>query len=526
MRAAVAVLQTPPMPPPPPSPPPAPPISPPPLPPPWSPHQTLPLAWYRHGHFDLASRTWPNAGTGAPLHTASLSGDGLHAVTSAGHGAVNDITALHGSPADSVNFGRVIQHQFTICSAARYTSESTDEQKRIFNGDLFNFFHSHYNGRPGVSFYSRFMTPLRSRVSPATNWLVMCGTNVGARTQLANGQSVGSGGTDGSGVTGLRINSGLFMPGQASSFAVAELIVWDRSLSEAEMRIESDRLHHLILGNPAPDPPPPPPPSMPSPPSPPPSLPLPPAPPPPPASPPLFNSCTDWCVHNSSECFDGVKILTIGGAKRPVLCLFDGFRGIDTVLVSNGTRTTRHTDPNSCPAGTDIWVPRTAGLVSKVVAAYGPPSYLVGLYSIWPGGCTDCEHHAMSSEQPVQADHWTTVGPSTGAPAEPWFVRARPRREPSGDYTAGCWLGSESSGGADSEGLLLQDYRCNFGFSAYVCSSNAWADAPPPPSPPLPSPPPPRPPPLPPFAPHYPSCTEWCTVGGECSDAQRLVRVC
>ena len=43
----------------------------------------------------------------------------------------------------------------------------------------------------------------------------------------------------------------------------------------------------------------------------------------------------------------------------------------------------------------------------------------------------------MNSDSPEQAAHWTSVGPSTGAAASPWFLRNEPFREPSGDYYGG-----------------------------------------------------------------------------------------
>ena len=48
----------------------------------------------------------------------------------------------------------------------------------------------------------------------------------------------------------LGINVGTGMPGQESDFAVAEVIVWDRGLSAAEMYAVSGHLMHNVLGVP------------------------------------------------------------------------------------------------------------------------------------------------------------------------------------------------------------------------------------------------------------------------------------
>jgi len=239
----------------------------------------MPFAWFRHGEFDIATGIWADAsGTfGLP---AILSGSGLTLVTEKGHGAVNEVTAIHGTQEEgSIKFGHVIRSEFTLCSVTRYTSADAGRKKRILNGEGLlpgqkSWYHGHWNGRAGISYYGGFVTSTANKLADDTDWLVMCGTNRHAANLLANGAEAG---VDGQGDIDLRINSGWGMPGEASDFAVAELIVWDRALSEAEMRIESDRLHHLILGNPAPDPPPPPPP--PSPPTPPLAPPLPPSPP-------------------------------------------------------------------------------------------------------------------------------------------------------------------------------------------------------------------------------------------------------
>ena len=129
---------------------------------------------------------------------------------------------------------------------------------------------------------------------------------------------------------------------------------------------------------------------------------------------------------------------------------------------------------------------------------------LVGVYGT-TNGCGGCKDYAMNSDEPMQAAVWTSVGPSTGAPAWPWFLRATPHSEPNGDYTAGCWLQNvhkptalDPIGGIDQHGLRFNDLSCRASREDYVCSSNAWpstravlAARPPPRLPPRMSPPPP-----------------------------------
>ena len=219
-----------------------------------------------------------------------------------------------------------------------------------------------------------------------------------------------------------------------------------------------------------------PPPSPPTPPSPPPPLPSPPTPP----FPPAYSSCTDACVVGGL-CEDGQRHILVGSSVREVTCVMDGSRGLD-ITVASGLETRRYTDANSCPAGMDIWVPRTLALVNKVFDQFGDAAQLVGIYGTADGACGGCTNAAMNSDEPSQAAHWSSVASSTGAPAEPWFMRAVPYSEPNGDYTSGCWLGHRS---VDSEGIQMNDYDCNYVYTSYLCSTNKWT----PPSPPSPPPP-------------------------------------
>eukprot|EP00965_Chrysotila_dentata_P247496 6207783-Pleurochrysis_carterae.AAC.1 len=102
-------------------------------------------------------------------------------------------------------------------------------------------------------------------------------------------------------------------------------------------------------------------------------------------------------------------------------------------------------DPNSCPEGMHIWVPRTEKISEGAHAKFGyTATRLFGIVGSGPpplnywkncGGCTD---FAMNSDTPEQSAFWTSIGPRTGGPAEPWFLRKHPYREPTGDYFNGC----------------------------------------------------------------------------------------
>merc|ERR1712091_44750 len=72
---------------------------------------------------------------------------------------------------------------------------------------------------------------------------------------------------------------------------------------------------------------------------------------------------------------------------------------VDVLTVTSGQRTCRHTDANSCPAGWDLWVPRSYAHAAAVRAAVNDQRYLnvVGVYRE-QNGCGACTGTAMNSD--------------------------------------------------------------------------------------------------------------------------------
>ena len=205
-------------------------------------------AWYCPGEYDLISLLWLDcSGNG---NWALLSGTGFEKVVGKGNGAYNNVSALHGTTKSTIRFGthnNVIQSEFTVCSVTRYTGGGP--QGRILQASI-DWLHGHFAGLAGVAFYGKWVTaktPTPGNVRPNTNWLVMCGTNAGAGSQLklANGKSVGTA-EGGGGDASLWVNGGQFAgsyPGnEASHFAIAEVVVWSRGLTNAEMTAASNYL--------------------------------------------------------------------------------------------------------------------------------------------------------------------------------------------------------------------------------------------------------------------------------------------
>ena len=106
---------------------------------------------------------------------------------------------------------------------------------RILNAGGRNWFHAHHGGRAGVAHYNGWATSYSYIVTPNTDWVLMCSDGA-SKVRLYTARGVldnGNGDKRSSdGVTGLYING---ETSEKSDFAVAELITWDRPLSEVEM---------------------------------------------------------------------------------------------------------------------------------------------------------------------------------------------------------------------------------------------------------------------------------------------------
>ena len=141
-----------------------------------------------------------------------------------------------GTTSSAIAFGAVIKSEFTVCSVTRYTGGA---KKAILQGST-NWLHGHWSGHAGVAYYHGWKTPTQDNVSPDTDWVVMCGTNAGSQLKLVNGVDVGTE-TGGTGDQSLFVNAG-FAANEKSNFAIAELIVWPRGLTDEEMRRASNHL--------------------------------------------------------------------------------------------------------------------------------------------------------------------------------------------------------------------------------------------------------------------------------------------
>jgi hypothetical protein len=180
-------------------------------------------------------------------------------------------------------------------------------------------------------------------------------------------------------------------------------------------------------------------------------------------------ACLGAC--SGTNCHDGMKTVTIEGETREVFCTYEVINGKTygfDAQVYHGHRTYRRTDRNSCPTGTDIWVPRSKSVLEAVFRQFGSNANGMGIYRT-SNGCGGCTGHAMVSGGEQTRRGWTSVA----AVPEPWFLRSVRYGEPNGDYSANCWLGAW---GRDGHGAHFNDLNCGYSYTTYVCSTNPeWA---------------------------------------------------
>ena len=177
---------------------------------------------------------------------ATLSGS-VSATTVSGHGASEPVAALSGTGAAGIQFGTSLSSgSYSVCSLQRYTGTPYG---RVLQGGDGNWLHGHYSSTRGLGHYGTWMTSASTSHGTLTDWLVYCGTAASNGQQLANGMNVRSGSSTGGATSSLHVGgTGEHGGSQPSSWAFAELMIWNRNLDAYELRAASDYLM-LKLGS-------------------------------------------------------------------------------------------------------------------------------------------------------------------------------------------------------------------------------------------------------------------------------------
>lgn len=160
-------------------------------------------------------------------------------VTTTGNGAKGQVRAVTGTTASSYNFGgNILADKYTICSLTRYTGGA---RNRILTGTRSNWLHGHWANRAGVAHYDGWLGGAPTdRVGNKDDWVVLCGTS---QKIILHGKVVASRGNHVAGSQGVAINTG-----ENSDWAVAEIITWNRVLSDKEMQDATVYLQKVLDG--------------------------------------------------------------------------------------------------------------------------------------------------------------------------------------------------------------------------------------------------------------------------------------
>lgn len=164
-----------------------------------------------------------------------------------GNGAAASVSYISGTTTSKLTWpASSVPANFTICSITRYAGSTN---QRILTGTSGNWLHGHWGGLRGVAYYEGWKTQVASSVGTLANWLVMCGNNGSSNGSNILVDSVQKGtASGGTGGYALTINAGSFS--EVSDWGLAYLIIYDRVLTDAQMKTVSDKLLlYLSTGN-------------------------------------------------------------------------------------------------------------------------------------------------------------------------------------------------------------------------------------------------------------------------------------
>ena len=172
--------------------------------------------------------------------TAQPTSGTVQTVTSTGHGASGKVRAVTGGTSSAYTFGNILADKYTICSLSRYTGSN---RQRILTGSRTNWLHGHWSGKAGVAQYDEWL--FKGNRMSADEWVLACGTS---QTFFLRGKKIATREKQFAGNQAVVINDGAYYTDEKSDWAVAEVITWDRALSDKEMEDASAYLQKVLDG--------------------------------------------------------------------------------------------------------------------------------------------------------------------------------------------------------------------------------------------------------------------------------------
>jgi len=133
------------------------------------------------------------------------------------------------------------------------------------------------------------------------------------------------------------------------------------------------------------------------------------------------------------------------------------------IKCTNCLDVSKSTQKNSCPMGTKLFSPQSSADWKTFLSSAGPlrsPHWIIDVTRP-QNGCGGCTKHSMKSSTPAQMI-WKT------ADGSPWWLRSSTYSEPSGDYSANCYMDLWKTP-ANEQGIMFNDHACKYHANGYFC---------------------------------------------------------
>ena len=206
--------------------------------------------WLVADDFDKAKNTWKNRGSGQDV-TNLVRSHHAEKVTKSGHGSKAEITSVQGTRDTGLDFGKVpiTSNNFAMCSLTRYNGGS---KGRILLGGG-NWLWGHWASRTGVSHTQHWTTGHGHNGNiNQMDWLVFCGSNRKHFASSKTGTIISVGNNNDirqPNHQSMAINFGCShccCTGERSDFQIAELIIWNKVLSESDLKQAAEYLLDVL----------------------------------------------------------------------------------------------------------------------------------------------------------------------------------------------------------------------------------------------------------------------------------------
>ncbi len=200
----------------------------------WNPTTLRPYLRLEAANFDPTAKTWIDS-SGNNRHIASSQVKGAPSVKTStiGNGSTKAFSVVSGGVNDGIKLGNPSFSSFAFFTVARYSGAS---QKRIFTGETGNHLSGWWGGKTGVAYHEAWITETTSGNN--NNWFLIADTWSSLRV---NGSSKGVGRNPI--LPQMTINWGNPLYGtETSDWEVAEVIIFDRTLSLSELSLLEDYL--------------------------------------------------------------------------------------------------------------------------------------------------------------------------------------------------------------------------------------------------------------------------------------------